>query len=94
MNVIGTYKLFYLNLRLDKCCRFAAFIIMIIIIHYFIYFRCEENSNQNYRVQIFVNELETELCPKNGCSYNEFQKKFAQYKDANLEFCNNYKENL
>ncbi|KAJ8731641.1 hypothetical protein PYW07_004805 [Mythimna separata] len=59
---------------------------------------CDEVSsqpaNQYYRVQIFINERETPLCPLEGCTMEEFQDKFKFFTDANLDFCSlSYEQN-
>ncbi|XP_052758192.1 multiple inositol polyphosphate phosphatase 1-like [Galleria mellonella] len=48
--------------------------------------RCHESDGQSYRVQLFVNEDETELCPPEGCTWEEFERKFASY-TSSLDFC-------
>ncbi|XP_059061485.1 multiple inositol polyphosphate phosphatase 1-like [Achroia grisella] len=48
--------------------------------------RCNEAEGQSYRVQFFINEKETELCPFEGCKWDEFQSKFSKY-TSSLEFC-------
>ncbi|CAH0691653.1 unnamed protein product [Spodoptera exigua] len=45
------------------------------------------NINPEYRVQIFINEKETPICPLSGCSWAEFQEKFKHFSQANLDFC-------
>ncbi|KAJ8721824.1 hypothetical protein PYW08_004226 [Mythimna loreyi] len=53
--------------------------------------RCDEiasrTASQYYRVQLFINEKETPLCPLEGCTMQEFQGKFKPYSNANLDFC-------
>ncbi|XP_049873023.1 multiple inositol polyphosphate phosphatase 1-like [Pectinophora gossypiella] len=49
--------------------------------------RCQESGTEAYRVQIFVGEKVTELCPVEGCSWEEFEHMFKQFNDTNLNFC-------
>ncbi|XP_063826008.1 uncharacterized protein LOC135075501 [Ostrinia nubilalis] len=48
---------------------------------------CNETDGQNYRVQIFFNEKVTDLCPLEGCSWEEFDAYFQKYTAATLDFC-------
>ncbi|XP_028177744.1 multiple inositol polyphosphate phosphatase 1-like [Ostrinia furnacalis] len=48
---------------------------------------CNETGGQNYRVQVFVNEKVTDLCPLEGCTWEEFDAYFQRYTTANLDFC-------
>ncbi|KPI99348.1 Multiple inositol polyphosphate phosphatase 1 [Papilio xuthus] len=48
---------------------------------------CQESDTQTYRVQFFMNELVTELCPLAGCTWEQFQEKFQKFTEANLDFC-------
>ncbi|KAL0883467.1 hypothetical protein ABMA27_016839 [Loxostege sticticalis] len=45
------------------------------------------SANRSYRVQIFVNEKVTDLCPLEGCTWQEFQNHFEKFKATNLDFC-------
>lgn len=59
----------------------------IIIIVFLCIFRCQESGIQTHRVQFFVNEKVTSLCPLSGCTWSEFVEKFQPFVDANLDFC-------
>ncbi|CAG9125760.1 unnamed protein product [Plutella xylostella] len=50
--------------------------------------RCGDSDNQTHRVQMFINEKETPLCPAGGCSWDQFLDHFQQFRDADLSFCN------
>lgn len=49
--------------------------------------KCTVSGTQSYRVQLFINEKATELCPLEGCTWQQFQQKFQPFASANLEFC-------
>ncbi|KAI5639130.1 histidine phosphatase superfamily (branch 2) domain-containing protein [Phthorimaea operculella] len=49
--------------------------------------RCEESGNQSYRVQLFIGEKPTELCPLEGCTWDRFLEIFQPFRSANLDFC-------
>ncbi|XP_072948952.1 multiple inositol polyphosphate phosphatase 1-like [Epargyreus clarus] len=49
--------------------------------------RCQESGTQTYRVQLFINEKQTELCPLEGCTWQQFQEKFQPFTRSNLDFC-------
>ncbi|CAG5038274.1 unnamed protein product [Parnassius apollo] len=49
---------------------------------------CQESGSQTYRVQLFINERETELCPITGCTWKQFQDNFHKFTKTNLDFCN------
>ncbi|XP_030030453.1 multiple inositol polyphosphate phosphatase 1 isoform X2 [Manduca sexta] len=49
--------------------------------------RCGATGPQSYRVQIFINEKPTELCPLEGCSWQEFMNKFQPFLTSTLDFC-------
>ncbi|KOB77377.1 putative multiple inositol polyphosphate phosphatase, partial [Operophtera brumata] len=48
---------------------------------------CQESGVQTHRVQFFINEKETELCPLEGCTWQQFQDKFQRFTSAKLNFC-------
>ncbi|CAK1579913.1 unnamed protein product [Parnassius mnemosyne] len=48
---------------------------------------CQESGSQTYRVQFFINERETELCPTTGCTWRQFQDYFHKFTTTNLDFC-------
>ncbi|XP_063544383.1 multiple inositol polyphosphate phosphatase 1-like [Cydia strobilella] len=48
--------------------------------------RCTESGTQTHRVQFFINEKPTELCPPAGCSWRQFEELMQDF-DDNLEFC-------
>lgn len=49
---------------------------------------CGESTNPSYRVQLFVNEKPTGLCPSEGCDWQDFRDIFQRFVTANLDFCN------
>ncbi|CAB3236528.1 unnamed protein product [Arctia plantaginis] len=51
------------------------------------------DAGPTYKVQLFINEKETEICPVDGCTWEEFQDKFQAYSTANLDFCSVDNEN-
>ncbi|XP_047991047.1 multiple inositol polyphosphate phosphatase 1-like [Leguminivora glycinivorella] len=48
--------------------------------------RCTESGTATHRVQFFINEKPTELCPLAGCSWQQFQELVGHFEDS-LEFC-------
>ncbi|XP_063363903.1 multiple inositol polyphosphate phosphatase 1-like [Cydia amplana] len=48
--------------------------------------RCTESGTQTHRVQFFINEKPTELCPLAGCSWQQFEELLRDFDDS-LEFC-------
>ncbi|XP_063383544.1 multiple inositol polyphosphate phosphatase 1-like [Cydia fagiglandana] len=48
--------------------------------------RCMESETQTHRVQFFINEKATELCPLAGCSWQQFEELLQDF-DDDLEFC-------
>ncbi|CAH2048276.1 unnamed protein product, partial [Iphiclides podalirius] len=48
---------------------------------------CQESGTQTYRVQFFVNELTSDLCPHAGCTWEQFQGMFQKFTSSNLDFC-------
>ncbi|KAM3962683.1 multiple inositol polyphosphate phosphatase 1-like [Aphomia sociella] len=49
--------------------------------------RCNTQEDHTYRVQFFINEIETHLCDTRTCSWNEFDDKFKQFLNSTLDFC-------
>ncbi|XP_026734702.1 multiple inositol polyphosphate phosphatase 1-like [Trichoplusia ni] len=48
---------------------------------------CHESEGQSYRVQIFINEKVSPICPPEGCSWQEFKDKFQHFTNSSLDFC-------
>ncbi|XP_073957030.1 multiple inositol polyphosphate phosphatase 1-like [Choristoneura fumiferana] len=48
--------------------------------------RCTESGTQTHRVQFFINEKETTLCPLSGCTWDQFEDIMRDF-DDNLDFC-------
>ncbi|KAL4707958.1 hypothetical protein ACJJTC_010574 [Scirpophaga incertulas] len=51
--------------------------------------RCKNFGVETHHVQIFQNEKPTDLCPLQGCTWQEFTELFQNFASANLSFCNN-----
>ncbi|XP_013194464.1 multiple inositol polyphosphate phosphatase 1 [Amyelois transitella] len=49
--------------------------------------RCQESGSQTHRVQFFVNEKVSDLCPFEGCTWQEFQERYSSFSDTDLSFC-------
>ncbi|XP_050675841.1 multiple inositol polyphosphate phosphatase 1-like [Leptidea sinapis] len=49
--------------------------------------RCETANDVSHRVQFFINEKLTSLCPLEGCSWEQFSSIFTPFTDTTLEFC-------
>ncbi|XP_047029846.1 multiple inositol polyphosphate phosphatase 1-like [Helicoverpa zea] len=47
----------------------------------------ESGTQHSYKVQLFINEKPTPICPLTGCTWEEFQEKFKPFTNANLDFC-------
>ncbi|XP_053609464.1 multiple inositol polyphosphate phosphatase 1-like [Plodia interpunctella] len=69
--------------RLWKTSNIACFSVNIIAVLN----SCQESGTQTYRVQFFVNEKVSDLCPLEGCTWQQFQEKYSSFSDANLNFC-------
>ncbi|XP_061383607.1 multiple inositol polyphosphate phosphatase 1-like [Danaus plexippus] len=48
--------------------------------------RCDSDT---HRVQLFINEKPTSLCPVEGCSWSEFVETFQRFSNSSLAFCTN-----
>ncbi|KAM3962684.1 multiple inositol polyphosphate phosphatase 1 [Aphomia sociella] len=54
--------------------------------------RCNTSGTESHRVQFFFNEKESEICPFEGCTWQEFEDKFSSF-TSSLDFCSlNYVE--
>ncbi|CAH0715841.1 unnamed protein product, partial [Brenthis ino] len=49
-------------------------------------YRCNE-SNETHRVQFFLNEKNTNICPEDGCTWEQFVNKFQVYSNSSIEIC-------